>query len=471
LQEYARAISIKSALQQQQTQAQLAPLQIQGAQQENQMRGLQLQDQLLWRKVASDPAVDWSKPEAMTNAVNSFVQQGGSPMLAQQVRMGQVDYLSKIATMNETQFKTQQARQDDLVGRAKSVSDEPDPVQRQNLWTQHVGELKQNGIDTSSLPAQVPDPQTLTATLNHLLSQKAQTEYYAAQVRDNPTLGKAFRDVNSSDPNVAAKAKAFIAAQLDYDAANAKTSAAARVEAETSPQAIAGAASKAAAVGQAEIPSRVAAGVQTEVGRAQAMAPTLEQATKTTISGRKYLDLTDLKGPEAQLLTKQALAAGIPVADKDTANVLTEIDTAKQNLQSMLAPIAKKLAATPGSRFWVAPGNTLGKFMQTDPDLASVGTYRNAAIQTMRAVAGSRGLRINRAEVQLAIDNDIPQLTDTLPTAQARIRDLMTFLNNSESAHLTQNRQTGATAQPGAQQQPSGWGAKFGGKQIQGVQQ
>jgi hypothetical protein len=80
--------------------------------------------------------------------------------------------------------------------------------------------------------------------------------------------------------------------------------------------------------------------------------------------------------------------------------------------------------------------------MQTDPDLAAMGTFRNAAIQTMRAVAGSKGLRINQYEVQLAIDNDIPKMTDTWSVAHAKIANLQQFLDNTENAHLTRNRAT-----------------------------
>jgi len=121
--------------------------------------------------------------------------------------------------------------------------------------------------------------------------------------------------------------------------------------------------------------------------------------------------------------------------------MLSDIDTAKANQDYMLQQIGSKLATDPSGRILSAPENTIEKLAQTDPAMAAVGTYRNAAIQSMRAVAGSRGLRINQYEVQMAIDNDIPKLTDTLPVAQQKLQNLKAFLDNTEQAHLVRNRQ------------------------------
>jgi len=76
-------------------------------------------------------------------------------------------------------------------------------------------------------------------------------------------------------------------------------------------------------------------------------------------------------------------------------------------------------------------------------------------------VAGSKGLRINQSEIQMAIDNDIPKMTDTLPVAQQKLNNLKAFLDNAEQLHLTRNR--GNMAQP-QQQQPNDPFAQFGGR-------
>jgi hypothetical protein len=188
--------------------------------------------------------------------------------------------------------------------------------------------------------------------------------------------------------------------------------------------------------------ARIPAEVKSEVEKAQALAPDVGSMVRTTMAGNKYVDATQLSGPQASIVKQQALEAGIPVVNKETANSLEEIDTAKQNLQYMNDQIGKKLAAGAGERLWYGPKNTLQKISQDDPDFGAIGTYRNAAIQAMRAVAGAKGLRINKAEVQLAIDNDIPSLTDTLPVAQAKLRNMDAFLNDSENSLLVKNRES-----------------------------
>ncbi|MGB2625661.1 MAG: hypothetical protein WAK20_02650 [Candidatus Acidiferrum sp.] len=197
---------------------------------------------------------------------------------------------------------------------------------------------------------------------------------------------------------------------------------------------------KAGAEAAARVGPEIAAAVGSEVGKQRALAIPLHQVQRTTISGQPYIDESDLPPQSAAVMRQQAAAAGLPVVSKDTADVLREVDTAKANQGYMLTVLGNKLATNPGSRLWTAPENTIEKLAQTDPDLAAVGTFRNAAVQSMRAVAGSKGLRMNQALVEQAIENDIPKMTDTLPTAQAKLKNLNAFLDNSVNAHLNQNR-------------------------------
>jgi len=173
----------------------------------------------------------------------------------------------------------------------------------------------------------------------------------------------------------------------------------------------------------------------------------LEQITNTTKAGRQYISAEDVPKESIGTVRQQAAAAGIPVVNKDTAGILSDIDNAKTNQQYMLDTIGKKLASGAPERLWYGPANTLEKMAQTDPEMAAVGTFRTAAIQSMRAVAGSKGLRINRAEIQMAIDNDVPKLTDTLPAAQNKLKNMQQFLENTEASHLVRNRQANAPQQ------------------------
>ena len=136
----------------------------------------------------------------------------------------------------------------------------------------------------------------------------------------------------------------------------------------------------------------------------------------------------------------------------------------------MLSVIGKKLATDATGRLYSAPKNTIAKLAQSDPELAAVGTFRNAAIQSMRAVAGAKGLRINQYEVQLAIDNDIPKMTDTLPVAQQKLKNLQAFLDNAEQSHVIRNRAPSMqpTPTPSRAQKLTGKAAKWGVAPIEG---
>ena len=284
-----------------------------------------------------------------------------------------------------------------------------------------AGSVKQqaftNALQVAEVRANTPEARELNAALtNGTIKDPSEWPAY-----------KAAQSAAAETPVKISQAQQMATAELPIRVAQAGQEASARLGVENSPAAIQGAANKAA---------------QVEISKANALAPTLDQATKTTASGQKYLDMTNLKGPEAELLSKQALAAGIPLADKSTSTALSAIDTARQNQQFMLDQIGKKLASGAPSRLWYGPANTIEKMAQTDPTMAAIGDYRSAAIQSMRAVAGSGGLRINQAEIKQATDNDIPNLTDTLPVAQQKLKNMQAFLDHTESGLLTKDRST-----------------------------
>jgi hypothetical protein len=175
-------------------------------------------------------------------------------------------------------------------------------------------------------------------------------------------------------------------------------------------------------------------------------------SVNTTMSGRKYIDLSEWQTPEdREKAQKAAVAAGVMPVNKDVSGMLSDLDTARQNQQTMMSLIESKLPKDASGRLLKGPLNSIEKLSQSDPELASMGTFRNAAIQSMRAVAGSKGLRINQAEVQLAIDNDIPKLSDTLDTARQKLANLSAFMENIEKAHLIRDRSqvTGTSAAHG----------------------
>lgn len=174
--------------------------------------------------------------------------------------------------------------------------------------------------------------------------------------------------------------------------------------------------------------------------------PPLDSLTATTRSGRKYVDTSQVEAKGKNKLVTAAAAAGIPAVDKATADILVGIDNAKENLDFMMQTLEPKLASGAATRPATALNNTIQSYLQTDDELSAVGTYRNAAIQAMREVAGSKGLRINRAEIELAIQNDIPKITDTVGAAKQKLKNMKTFLENAEKAHLVKDRSGGTPA-------------------------
>jgi len=463
LNEYAKLVSIKSALQKQQTQNALAPLQVQQAQMQNTLEQQKITDAQVW---ADSLRANKGDLEASLKDTIQGGKMSGVGVANYASNVYQMMYQHAHAT--KEQLDAQKETNDMLAGNLETVRNAgPEGSPERAAAVEQIRPVlaQKNPALAKAIPVGAPSDKDLDSFEANLMG----AQWAASNALKRREVSA--QETASAARDSAAKTEAdTFAAKMPGGALYAPTlagqEATARVNAETSPTAIAGAAQKAGAEANARIP----AAVQTEVQKAQALAPKLDEITQTMTSGRKYVDLSKLTGPQRSLIQQQAAAAGIPTVDKDTASTLSDIDTARMNQKYMLDTISRKLPTGPMPRFYQAPENTLEKFGQTDPTLAAIGTYRSAAIQSMRAVAGSKGLRINRQEIEMAIDNDIPKMTDTLPTAQQKLKNMQAFLDNAEGAHLTQNRATGSPAQAGAQQ-PSGWGAKFGGKQIQGVQQ
>ncbi len=134
---------------------------------------------------------------------------------------------------------------------------------------------------------------------------------------------------------------------------------------------------------------------------------------------------------------------GIRFVSKDASEALDNINTAVRNLSDFrneLNPILPSGTGVRGAAAHLVRGNLnrLEAATQFDPEKASVGALRTAAIQAMRAAAGSKGLRINRAEILMSAQNDLPQLSDTRETAEWRFQRMMTILQNAERDLLGQ---------------------------------
>jgi hypothetical protein len=174
---------------------------------------------------------------------------------------------------------------------------------------------------------------------------------------------------------------------------------------------------------------------------------------QTTTTGKSYLDGSTYTGAAHEKAVTAAGVAGVPIINKEQAGALQEVDNARANQRAILSQIESILPESASGR----PGAWINKRMadifQTNEQIAAFGSWRTAAINTLRATAGSKGLRINQAEIAQAIENDIPKLTDTVGVARQKVANITTLLDNVENSIVVRNRSV--PVQPAGPPQPA----------------
>lgn len=167
--------------------------------------------------------------------------------------------------------------------------------------------------------------------------------------------------------------------------------------------------------------------------------PIVDNNTKISSSGVPYVDGTNLTGTQAAEAQLEAAKLGIPYLGASAASAINSIEAAKQNLQN----IATTLQGITPSNFIEAAADSLMYPVQGatqsgtyGPTVAAYNTYRSAAIKALQAVAGGTGsgLRINQAEIQMSINNDIPKTTDTAATANKKLQIMNSLLDSNEES-------------------------------------
>lgn len=191
-------------------------------------------------------------------------------------------------------------------------------------------------------------------------------------------------------------------------------------------------------------------------GRAPKEAPEpvdVSGDVRTTLSGRQYVDLGDYQTPTEKAKAQAAAKkAGVTVVSKEQGASLAAADTAKQNINAMWAQIESKLPKDAQGRLIAGPANKLSQFFQNDADLSAFNSWRAGAIQAVQAlVERGMGFRLNQAEINLIMQNDMPQVTDTVDVAKRRIDNVLTLLQNKENSILTRDR---SSLSPGAKPGP-----------------
>ena len=189
--------------------------------------------------------------------------------------------------------------------------------------------------------------------------------------------------------------------------------------------------------------------VKDEQAAATMAAQDIGGASSVTMSGRRYVSMGEFETPKAREAARIAAAkAGIPVVDKATGDSLRSADNARLNINAVMSQIENVLPKDATGRLLAGPENKLSKYFQSNDQIAAFGSWRTAAIQAVQALAEKgMGLRLNQTEINMILDNDIPQITDTLGTARQRVQNFMTLLKDKEDVALTKDRSTLA---PGA---------------------
>jgi hypothetical protein len=179
--------------------------------------------------------------------------------------------------------------------------------------------------------------------------------------------------------------------------------------------------------------------------------PELKGLVTTTSTGFQVLNVGNLTGNAKNAAVSWASSNGIPALNSAEMRQLEDVQGARYNVQSILDAITSSLPTDPVERAVKAPFIKMSQVFQTNKQLGSYGAWRTAAIKNLRATAGSGGLRINQKEIELAVKNDIPKVTDTLPVAMAKMQHIAQMLDNAERPLATHDWRVsakGATNQP-----------------------
>lgn len=162
----------------------------------------------------------------------------------------------------------------------------------------------------------------------------------------------------------------------------------------------------------------------------------LDNNTKTTASGVPFVDGTNLTAKQKEQMSMQAAQLGIPFLGTTQVDAIANIDTARTNL-SNIRQVLQNISPTSGIGHLLAiPNYAAEGFTQHGPEaeaLASFKSFRSAAIEALRAVAGSKGLRINQAEIAMSIQNDIPDPADTAAVRDQKIANMNSMLDAQEA--------------------------------------
>lgn len=167
---------------------------------------------------------------------------------------------------------------------------------------------------------------------------------------------------------------------------------------------------------------------------------TLDDYATTTSKGNKFIDLSTVTDKvEKKAVENAARASGVPVLTDTNVQKINAIEDTRNNLDNIegqFANIGYKSGATKALGGFGLSNRIADLFGSTN--VGSFKAWRTAAINSIQALAGGvgSGLRINQAEINAAMNNDIPNEGDTIAVGSAKLAVLKKQLDSWENTLL-----------------------------------
>ena len=177
----------------------------------------------------------------------------------------------------------------------------------------------------------------------------------------------------------------------------------------------------------------------------------ISKMVRTTQSGKRFVDLSELTGNAKNSAIKAAHDQGLPALGGDNIRAVKDIDRARRDLSGLENDVLKLVPRDPQGRLMGAAGRTIEELAQTNPNRAAYKSWRDAAIPTLRALVAGPGLRMSTEQLKLMLDN-LPNKNDTWDTASSKLAIIRQMLDNAEAPNLDADWSGGASPQvsPGA---------------------
>ena len=188
------------------------------------------------------------------------------------------------------------------------------------------------------------------------------------------------------------------------------------------------------------------AGKQDEI---TAIQETIPDHTTTTQTGYQFIDLSEYTGNAKNAVMRLGARMKIPVIPGPDAAALKDIDRARRDVSGLREYINGLLPEDAATRSQKYVGMKLSKLFQTNEQRAAFKTYRDIAIPILRALAGSKNLRITQKQIDLSVEN-LPKDDDTVGSAARKFGIIDRVLSNAELPLITRDWSKSAEAQKGS---------------------